>query len=166
MSMRAQVLGLLLLLCGCIIAGARAIEPGQRAESWSLLSIDGMEIDFPRITEGRAALLLVLGPVCSNCAAMLAALQGLRDEFSSHQVEVYVVGAADARGLEAMVGAGHDFVLVPDGAEVGVQYGATAPATLVVLDQLGKASAVAQPLRDPDWAGAVRATLGRLVAPE
>lgn len=163
--MRAPALGLLLLLC-CCIAGARAIEPGQRAESWSLLSSEGMEIDFPRIAEGRAALLLLLGPQCGDCAAMVAALQGLRDEFASHQVEVYVVGAADAAGLEAMVGAGHDFVLVPDGAEVGVQYGTTVPATLVVLDQLGKASVVAQPLRDPDWAAAVRAALGRLVAPE
>ena len=163
--MRAPSLGLLLLLC-CCIAGARAIEPGQRAESWSLLSSEGMEIDFPRIAEGRAALLLLLGPECADCAAMVTALQGLRDEFANHQVEVYVVGAADAAGLEAMVGPGHDFVLVPDGAEVGVQYGTTLPATLVVLDQLGKASLVAQPLREPDWAAAVRAALGRLVAPE
>ncbi len=163
--MRAPALGLLLLLC-CCIAGARAIEPGQRAESWSLLSSEGMEIDFPRIAEGRAALLLLLGPQCGDCAAMVAALQGLRDEFASHQVEVYVVGAADAAGLEAMVGPGHDFVLVPDGAEVGVQYGATVPATLVVLDQLGKASMVAQPLREPDWVAAVRAALGHVVAPE
>ena len=163
--MRAPSLGLLLLLC-CCIAGARAIEPGQRAESWSLLSSEGMEIDFPRIAEGRAALLLLLGPQCGDCAEMLAALQGLRDEFASHQVEVYVVGAAHAAGLEAMVGPGHDFVLVPDGAEVGVQYGATGPAMLVVLDQLGKASVVVSPLRDPDWAGAAHAALGRLVAPE
>ena len=163
--MRAPALGLLLLLC-CCIAGARAIEPGQRAESWSLLSSEGMEIDFPRIAEGRAALLLLLGPQCGDCAAMVAALQGLREEFASHQVEVYVVAAADAAGLEAMVGPGHDFVLVPDGAEVGVQYGVTAPATLVVLDHLGNASVVAQPLREPDWAAAVRAALGRLVAPE
>lgn len=163
--MRAPALGLLLLLC-CGVTGARAIEPGQRAESWSLLSSEGMEIDFPRIAEGRAALLLLLGPQCGDCAAMVAALQGLRDEFASHQVEVYVVGAADAAGLEAMVGPGHDFVLVPDGAEVGVQYGTTVPATLVVLDQLGKASVVAAPLRDPHWAVAVRAALERVVAPE
>jgi len=162
--MRAPALGLLLLCC--CIAGARAIEPGQRAEPWSLLSSEGMEIDFPRIAEGRAALLLLLGPECGNCAAVLTALQALRDEFARHQVEVYVVGAADAAGLEAMVGPGHDFVLVPDGAEVSVQYGATGPAMLVVLDQLGKASVVVSPLRDPDWAGAAHAALGRLVAPE
>ena len=163
--MRAPALGLLLLLC-CGVTGVRAIEPGQRAESWSLLSSEGMEIDFPRIAEGRAALLLLLGPQCRDCAAMFAELQGLRDDFASHQVEVYVVGALDAAGLERMVGPGHDFVLVPDGSEVGVQYGATAGATLVVLDQLGKASVVAAPLRDPDWAVAVRAALDRLVAPE
>ena len=163
--MRATALGLLLLLC-CCIAGARAIEPGQRAEPWSLLSSEGMEIDFPRIAEGRAALLLLLGSQCGDCAAMFTVLQGLRDEFASHQVEVYVVGAADAGGLEAMIGSGHDFVLVPDGGEVSLQYGATGPAVLVVVDQLGKASVVVSPLRDPDWAGAVRVALGRLVAPQ
>jgi len=163
--MRAPAVGLLLLLC-CCAAAVRAIEPGQRAESWSLLSSEGMEIDFPRIAEGRAALLLLLGPRCGDCSAMFAALQGLREEFANHQVEVYVVGAADAAGLEATVGAGHDFVLVPDGAEVGVQYGASGPATLVVLDQLGKAAMVVAPLGDASWADAVRAALGRLVAPE
>ena len=164
--MRAPALGLLLLLC-CCIAGARAIEPGQRAESWSLLSSEGMEIDFPRIAEGRAALLLLLGPQCGDCAAMLAALQGLRDEFASHQVEVYVVGAVDAAGLEAMVGAGAR-LRAGSGRRRGRRTvrRARRRATLVVLDQLGKASVVAQPLRDPDWAAAVRAALGRLVAPE
>ena len=163
--MRTPAVGLLLLLC-CCVATVRAIEPGQRAESWSLLSSEGMEIDFPRIAEGRAALLLLLGPRCGDCSAMFAALQGLREEFANHQVEVYVVGAADAAGLEATVGAGHDFVLVPDGAEVGVQYGASGSATLVVVDQLGKAGMVVAPLGDAGWVDGVRAALGRLVAPE
>ena len=134
--MRAPAVGLLLLLC-CCAAAVRAIEPGQRAESWSLLSSEGMEIDFPRIAEGRAALLLLLGPRCGDCSAMFAALQGLREEFANHQVEVYVVGAADAAGLEATVGAGHDFVLVPDGAEVGVQYGTDGEQNILfeVLDR-------------------------------
>ena len=56
--MRAPAVGLLLLLC-CCAAAVRAIEPGQRAESWSLLSSEGMEIDFPRIAEITPSLNLV-----------------------------------------------------------------------------------------------------------
>lgn len=158
-----RILAILMWLCG---PAAVALEPGQPAPPWSLLSSEGTEIDFPRIAEGRPALVLILPPGCAACAPVLEQAQRLRDDYAMHQFEVYAVGQGDAASLEPVLGSAQDLVMIPDGGTVARDYGAEGQAAAVLVDQLGVARLVALPGQDPSWAGALRTGLDQLVAPE
>jgi len=158
-------LGLMLVLAqGTNMAQAQAI--GEPVTPWSLISLEGTEIEFPRIAEGKPALLFFVPAACDECVELARELERLRAEFAFGELEVYVISQLDPIN-DAGLDSDSDLVLLSDESSVAAEYGLEGLPALLLIDQRGRlhliesdASTMAQ------WTSKVRAALTQLVLPE
>jgi peroxiredoxin len=159
---------LLVLLFAALGAMPRvhAQTPGEPVDPWSLISGEGTEIDFPRIAEGKPALLFFVPAGCSACTALASGLEALRADFVASELEVYVISPQDPAG-DAGFGTDSDLVLLIDDASVAAGYGLEGVPALLLIDRRGRLDRIESDAGSMDqWLAGMRLALQQLVSPE
>lgn len=167
----SRILVFLVLLYSGMTA---AVEIGDPAPPWSLTSHEGTEIDFPRVAEGKPAVLFFWATWCPYCHAVMPHLQQIREDYAEFEVEIYAIDFKDDGDPVAHIQElGYDFVVLPAGDLVADEYGVIGAPGLMVVDQRGIIAYSREPTEGrpnlsiaDQWNEEIRTALDRLVSPE
>jgi thiol-disulfide isomerase/thioredoxin len=89
-------LTLFLVLAGLLSIPAFGVEPGDSAPSWSGVDlVDGRQVAFPDVIEGKPAVLVFWATWCPYCKAFMPYAKRIQADYASHGVRVVTFNAKE-----------------------------------------------------------------------
>jgi len=138
---------LLALLLAALSASCWALEAGDRAPDFKLMSVDGVETTLGDLM-GKRSLLLDFGSVfCANCQSALSLLSDVAQECDSGKLKVAAINVDapnSAKAVRAVIqGLSPGYRVLLDGeGVVAAAYGVTQIPYVVLIDETGTVRAV------------------------
>lgn len=149
---------------------ADAAVEGDSAPDWSLRSINNTYVSFPRVADGKPAIILFWATWCPYCRALMPQLEQIRNEYEARGVKVLAINIKED-GDAAAFAAEHDFdfVYLLNGDAIAERYFVRFTPGLFIVDGNGKVVFRRKPTEMPPgskvaeyWAGRVRTELEAL----
>jgi thiol-disulfide isomerase/thioredoxin len=162
------------LLAALALGGtARAVEQGDAAPAWRATDFAGKTVDFPRVADGKPAILVFWATWCPYCKAFMPRLKGIEADYRARGVKVIAINAKeDGRGDPKgyVQGLGFAPIAVANGDAIAKDYGIQYIPGLLIVDGAGKV-AYRRPWTDLPagttvaqlWDGQVRTALDQLL---
>ena len=88
-----------LLIAGVLSVPALAVEQGDVAPPWSGIDlVDGAEVSFPALTDGKPSVLIFWATWCPYCKAFMPFARDIAADYAEHGVQIVTFNAKE-RGI-------------------------------------------------------------------
>lgn len=121
---------------------AFAVDQGDLAPAWQALNLEGENVSFPEVSEGRPTVFIFWATWCPYCKAFMPYLKKIHEDYGPERILIVAVNAKDKDGdKDAYVDAlGFPVVAIREGDAIAADYGIRFIPGLMVVDGNGTVS--------------------------
>ena len=115
-----------------------AAVPGDRAPDWSLRTVAGEQLSFPRAADGKPAIILFWATWCPYCKVLMPYLEDIRAQYDDRGLQVFAINIKEnGDPIEFSKEHNFDFVYLLHGDKIADRYSVRFTPGLFVVDADG-----------------------------